>query len=329
MGVENGRPQFVILREITRRERELCRTVLRMRKALFPLGMVALLVPFLAGGFACGGQSQPTTPGPGQVGYVAPQQSGYPQQGYPQQGYPQQGYPQQGYPQQGYPQGYPAQPQPTYNNNYPQQQPPSQYPQQQPTAQPQQQPTAQPQPTASGTPAWPFPIPTGFPTGFPTAPATGSGTAQQPPQQQPFGGAAPSGPPAQPIDPMLAGVATFPLSNFANNEAAGMAREGNINAANFQEGQIQEISLTLQPGKCYTVLAVGIGIQEVDIALVATSQIPGVQGVLARDSGGGSQSSLGGKGNCYRLPVPISVSAKYVVKAVHGAGIAASALFTK
>jgi hypothetical protein len=128
---------------------------------------------------------------------------------------------------------------------------------------------------------------------------------------------------------MLAGAATFPLSTFANSEAAGMTREGNINAANFQEGQIYEQALTLQPGKCYTVLAVGIGIQEVDIALVATTSLPGVQGVLARDGGGGSQASLGGKGNCYRLPVPISVPAKYVVKATHGAGLGASALFTK
>ena len=144
-------------------------------------------------------------------------------------------------------------------------------------------------------------------------------------------GAPPSGPPATPLDPMFAGVATAPLSAFATTEAPGMAREGNIGAAQFQEGQISEQNLTLQPGKCYAVLAVGVGVAEVDIALVGVSPIPGLQGVIARDGGSGSQASLGGKGNCYRLPpfALMPVPAKVVVKASRGAGVVASAVFTK
>jgi len=128
---------------------------------------------------------------------------------------------------------------------------------------------------------------------------------------------------------MFAGAATVPLMAFANTEAPGQSREGNIVAANFQQGQIQEVPVTLQPGKCYTVLAVGVGIQTVDISLVATTAIPGLAGVLAHDSGGGTQASLGGKGNCYKLPLPISVQAKYVVSATAGQGMAASAMFSK
>lgn len=292
-----------------------------MRKALVSLGLVSL-VPF----FACGGPSSATnTPGPGQAGYQPPPQQ-YPQQGYPPpQGY-NNGYPQQQpqpYPQQGYAGGYPQQqPQP---QPYPQPQPTQPAPQ--PTAQPAPQPT-QPPPAASSAAGggWPFPVPTAFP--FPTATATGTGGAPPAPTGG-LPGPAPTGAPAQPIDPMFAGAATVPLMAFATTEAPGQSKEGNINAANFQQGQIQEVALTLQPGKCYTVLAVGVGIQEVDIALVATTPIPGVSGVLARDSGGGSQASMGGKGNCYKLPVPISVPAKYVVTATRGGGIAASALFTK
>jgi hypothetical protein len=108
-----------------------------------------------------------------------------------------------------------------------------------------------------------------------------------------------------------------------------MTREGGLVAANFQEGQILEQPINLVAGKCYTILAVGAGIQEVDIALVATSPIPGLSGVLARDTGGGNQASMGGKGNCYRLPIPINATAKFVVKATRGAGIAAAAVYVK
>ena len=170
-----------------------------------------------------------------------------------------------------------------------------------------------PAPTVSGLP---FPIPSTLPT-FPGA-----------------GGAPPAGSNAQAIDPNFAGVATFPLNAFAQTEAPGMAREGNLIAGNFQEGQILEQPITLQGGKCYTVLALGVGgIQEVDIALVATPQvaIPGFNGVVARDTTSGTQASLGGKGNCYKLPfpAPFSTPAKYVIKVSKGAGIAAAALYVK
>ena len=86
---------------------------------------------------------------------------------------------------------------------------------------------------------------------------------------------------------------------------------------------------SLQPGKCYTILAVGMGIQEVDITLASNLNLPGLTPVLARDSGSGSQASLGGKGNCYRVPVPVQVPAKFIVRATKGSGIAAAAVFVK
>ena len=63
---------------------------------------------------------------------------------------------------------------------------------------------------------------------------------------------------------------------FANSEAPGMAKEGATVAGNFQEGQTLESAFTFQPGKCYTVVAVGAGIQEIDIllALLAHEEDP-------------------------------------------------------
>ena len=293
-----------------------------MRKALLLAVATATLIPVFV---ACEKKAdpppqtaanQPTGTYP--PGYPPPQGT-YPQGYPPPQGTYPQGYPP---PQGPYPQGYPP-PQGTYpppQGTYPP--PQGTYPPPQPTytAPP---PTATATAPATGTSPFPFPIPSGLPT-FPAP--SGTGTAAPAPGA---GGAAPTGAPAQPIDPNFAGVATFPLNTFAQTEAPGMTREGGLVAANFQEGQILETPINLVAGKCYTILAVGAGIQEVDIALVATSPIPGLSGVLARDTGGGNQASMGGKGNCYRLPLPINATAKYVIKATRGAGVAAAAVYVK
>ena len=78
-----------------------------------------------------------------------------------------------------------------------------------------------------------------------------------------------------------------------------------------------------------TVLAVGAGIQEVDITMVASTPLPGMSPVLAQDSGSGSNASLGGKGQCFKWGAPFGINAKFVVKATRGAGIAAAQLYSK
>ena len=116
---------------------------------------------------------------------------------------------------------------------------------------------------------------------------------------------------------------------FAQQQAPGMQREGNVVAAQFQEGQTMESPVNLQPGKCYTVLAVGAGVGEVDIQLMLTTPMPGVNQTLAQDTGSGQQAALGGGGNCYKWPWPMAGQGKYVIKATRGSGIVASQLYTK
>jgi hypothetical protein len=210
--------------------------------------------------------------------------------------YPPGQYPQQpgAYPQQ--PGAYPQQP-----GAYPQQ--PGAYPQQ-PGAQPGPQPG--PQPTANGG----FPGIPGMPGGQPASGGASGGTAQQ-------------------IDPNLAALATGPLTIFANTEAPGMAKEGPTLAGNFQEGQTLEGSFTFQPGKCYTVLAVGAGIQEIDIEMQYVTPIPGLNPQIGKDTQSGSQASIGGKGNCLKPLSPIATNAKFIVRATKGAGVAAAQLYVK
>jgi hypothetical protein len=138
----------------------------------------------------------------------------------------------------------------------------------------------------------------------------------------------PSSGAATPIDPNLASVATVPLMGYSQQEAPGMAREGNLIAGNFKEGQTLEQPFQLLPGRCYTVLAVGAGITQIDLAIVAVTPIPQASGVLAQTSGGPS-AALRGRDNCYRWELPVGINAKYVIRAARGQGVAAGQLYTK
>lgn len=223
----------------------------------------------------------------------------------------QQPQPYQGQYQAGQPQGnwqqQPGQPQ----GNWQQQpgQPQQGGWQQQPGPQP-GQPTnpQQPQPTPSASGGLPQ-IP-----GFPTTPSSGGGGATGT---------------AQVIDPNLAALATAPLAVFANSEAPGMAKEGPTVAGNFQAGQTLESTFSFQPGKCYTVLAVGAGITEIDIEMQYVTPIPGLNPQIGKDSQKGSQASIGGKGNCLKPLSPFPTNAKFIVRATSGAGVAAAQLYVK
>ncbi|MBI4955655.1 MAG: hypothetical protein HY908_26790 [Myxococcales bacterium] len=185
-----------------------------------------------------------------------------------------------------------------------------------------------PQPTASG---WPFPFPFPFPTGTATAPQP-TNTAPAPTSPFPLPGPAPTagGATAQPIDPNVASAATVPLMAVAQQEAAGMRETTPIVAANFQQGQTMDAPFQMMPGKCYTVISVGAGINEMDIKIVALQPIPGVQNpVLAQDNSQGSTAVLGGRGNCFKWSWPFGMNAKAVFTATVGQGIAAGRVYEK
>jgi hypothetical protein len=159
---------------------------------------------------------------------------------------------------------------------------------------------------------WPFPAPGTPPQGGGSGGSTSGSTGS-----------------ATPIDPNLASVATVPLMAYAQQEAAGMTREGGVVAGQFKEGQTLEQPIQILPGKCYAVLAVGAGIQEMDITLVATTPIPQATPILAQDQGSGASASLGGRGQCFKWGLPFGINAKFVLKATRGQGVAAGQLYVK
>jgi hypothetical protein len=175
---------------------------------------------------------------------------------------------------------------------------------------------------------------TGYPqqgqTGYPQQGQTGypqQGGTTQPgavPGAQPAAG----GGSATPVAPAMAGAATPVLTAMAAAEVQGMQPEGGAFAAQFQPGQTFEQPFNMQGGKCYAVIGVGLGITELDIQIVAQQPpLPAV--VLSQDNTTGSNATLGGKGACFKNPLPIGGPAKVILKATGGQGIGVAQIYVK
>jgi hypothetical protein len=155
------------------------------------------------------------------------------------------------------------------------------------------------------------PTPTGTAPPAGTAPASGGGSS------------------ATPIAPAAVAAATPVLTAMAAQEVSGMQPDGGAFAGQFQEGQTLEQQFNIQPGKCYSVVGVGIGIQELDIS-IAAQPVPNLPPTpLAQDQGSGPNATLGGKGNCFKNPLPIGGPAKVIVKATKGSGMAVAQIYVK
>jgi hypothetical protein len=132
------------------------------------------------------------------------------------------------------------------------------------------------------------------------------------------------------LDPS-AGAAIQPILNqLATTEAPGATPVGAAAVAMCQAGQQFEAAVQLQPGKCYTVIAVGLPpVAEMNVQLIATTPIPGMSPVLAEDQTTGPQGVLGKSPNCFKWPLPLPGGAKAVATAAGGQGMAAFQVYEK
>ena len=144
-------------------------------------------------------------------------------------------------------------------------------------------------------------------------------------------GAAARGGSAQVIDPAAATIAQPLINQLAKSAiVAGAKPVGSLLAANFQTGQTLEGQVQLQPQKCYTIVATGIGpITELSLQLLATTPLPNLSPVLATDNDTGATAVIGKKPNCYRWPFPLPAPAKVVLQVTGGSGLAAVQVYEK
>ena len=163
------------------------------------------------------------------------------------------------------------------------------------------------------------------PAGQQPAPAQ---TAQPAPAQT--APAAQAGSPAQPIDPSAAAAAQPILNGLAQSEAPGAKPVGGVMAGNFQQGQVLESQVQMQPGKCYTVVAAGLPpVTEVDLQMVLTTPLAGMAPQLAVDKDTGAQAVIGRKPNCYKWAAPIGAPVKVIMTVTGGSGLAAAQVYEK
>lgn len=137
---------------------------------------------------------------------------------------------------------------------------------------------------------------------------------------------------AAPIDLSAAQAVTSALLPLAGQKAMPGAKAlGSPIAAQFQQGQCIETVVSMSPGKCYSVVASALpGVQNLDLALVSISPIPGVpQVVAASDDSVGPTAVLGANPNCFKWALPLAGTMKLILSAASGSGIAAAQVFEK
>lgn len=133
--------------------------------------------------------------------------------------------------------------------------------------------------------------------------------------------------PAQAADPTAMMVASQALTALAQTKAPGMKPLGGASGGMFQAGQCVETQVTLTPGKCYTAVASGVGVSEVDVQLILAAGP--VNQTIAQDNTTGPTAVLGESPNCFKWLAPIPGTVKLVLKASAGQGPAAVQLFEK
>ena len=114
-------------------------------------------------------------------------------------------------------------------------------------------------------------------------------------------------------------------------EAKGMKEDGAPIAGTAQEGGTVDKDISLQPGKCYTILGQGLPpVSQVDLILSAKIALPGVPPVvLAQSSTTGDKAAIGAGKNCYKTIGPIVISAVLSIKATKGAGAVGAQVYMK
>lgn len=163
-------------------------------------------------------------------------------------------------------------------------------------------------------------------------PATTAAPAATVPTAIPGVATTTSGPTATPLDPTQAQAATALITPLgAQHAPAGAKAVGSAIAGNFQQGQSLEAQVQMNPGKCYTVVGVGLPpVTNLDISLVPALPIPGLPAAtMAADNTVGSTAIVGDKPNCFKWAFPMSGMMKVVMTVSQGSGVAAAQVFEK
>ncbi len=122
-----------------------------------------------------------------------------------------------------------------------------------------------------------------------------------------------------------------PLTRRAETDAAGMQMDGDLIASKLAPGQVLEQEFRLQPGRCYTLIAVGgAGVTELDASFETFGPVRSKTTVLAADSLTGTTAVVGPGAACFAWKPDLnSTPAKFVLRVRGGDGVVVSQLYAR
>ncbi len=126
-------------------------------------------------------------------------------------------------------------------------------------------------------------------------------------------------------------LANGPLHTLAEEVAAGMQLEGDLIAGKLGPGQVLEQEFRLQPGRCYTLVAVGgDGITDLGATFETIGPRRGQTTVLASDQEAGATAVVKGDGECYAVKVDAEpTTVRFVLRVSAGDGVVVSQLYAR
>jgi hypothetical protein len=120
------------------------------------------------------------------------------------------------------------------------------------------------------------------------------------------------------------------LGTLATTNAPGAKPIGTAVVGNFQQGQVLETQVQMNPGKCYTVVGAAVPtVTNLDLEIVPVMPVPGAPPVMAADQTQGSTAVVGAAPNCFKWALPVGAPMKIVVRVSAGQGIAAAQVYEK
>jgi hypothetical protein len=136
---------------------------------------------------------------------------------------------------------------------------------------------------------------------------------------------------AQPLDATSLAAVTPLLTPLATQSAPGAKPIGTAFGGNFQQGQIVESQVQMNPGKCYTVIGAAMPtVQNLDIELVPVMPVPGLASpIMAADQSQGPTAVVGASPNCFKWALPVGGPMKVILRVSAGQGMAGAQVYEK
>lgn len=114
----------------------------------------------------------------------------------------------------------------------------------------------------------------------------------------------------------------------ADTEAKGMKADGPLMSAKLQQGGHAQAPLTLEPGRCYTIVGFGApGVFKYQLNLITAPPSP--PQVLAQSQADGPAPTVGPNEGCIKNPTPIAMVVNVDMHVLQGQGLVGAQAYKK